>query len=342
MGKHEDCFGLKALAVVFSLALAGAGSAARAAGGGVGVSLKFSAGPSLLFNGGGDLETNRVETQAWLSAHPSPWTGTMTWEGLSTVPDWKAEAILTFGRHFGLGLGLGRTALVSRGDLSAEFHYYDMEWSAIQLDNSNSFSQRYSASALAFQLNFYYFLPLGRFEFHAFAGPGCYLGKLSHDYEERLFFSDSTIYFSPSATYTEEYQEHKLVSESASCTRLGFQAGIGVEFRVSPHISLGVESVIRRVNFDDWQGTYSSSYQSTDRFYSTSQGWWKTITDGGVAAGKGDLWSHAVKIFGDATGDLPMLSISEGAPQGSPDNVARKAEINFHAIDLLLTLTVRF
>ena len=128
-----------------SVALAAASRPAQAGEGQVGLRVKLSGGLGFLSDGGGDLETTRVETQAWLSAHPSPWTGTMTWEGLSSVPDWKAEAILTFGRHFGLGLGLGRTALVSRGDLSADFHYYEMEWSAIQIDNSNSFSQRYSA-----------------------------------------------------------------------------------------------------------------------------------------------------------------------------------------------------
>lgn len=40
--------------------------------------------------------------------------------------------------------------------------------------------------------------------------------------------------------------------------------------------------------------------------------------------------------------DLPMLSISEGAPETSFGHTQRKAEINLHAIDLLLTLTFRF
>lgn len=314
----------------------------QAGAGEVGFRLKLAGGRGFLSNGGGDLETTRVETQAWLSSHLSPWKGTFDWEGLSTVPDWKAEFILTFGRHFGLGLGLGRTALTSRGDFAADFYWYESRWWAIELENSNSFSQSYKASALGFQLNLYYFLPLGRFELYAFAGPGLYFGKFSHDYKDSIFFRSSSIYFWPPDKQTEEFQANTQTSERASCTRLGFQGGVGVEFRVSPHVFFGFESLIRRVNFDDWRGTFDSSFQSTDKFFNTSQGWWKTVTDSGTAWGEGELWSHSVVIDGAFMDKLPVLSISEGTPEGDLYNPVHKAEINFHAIDILLTLSFRF
>ncbi len=333
----------RAMGLVFVVCLSGAWSAGYASGGSTAVRLKFSAGLGFLSDAGGDLATVRTETKSWLSDYPFPYTDTFAWEELSkSVPEWKAEAILTFGRHFGLGLGLSRTVLSTAGDFSLAFDYYESRWFAISITDSFEFGQRFKASALGFQLNFYYFLPLGRFELYAFAGPGYYLGDLGHDYDESLSMRYVYSYYDPPDQYIHEIVEQRQTSDKATCRKLGFQTGIGLQFRITSHIFFGVEAMVRRVNFDDWKGMSSSSNQWTEKTFRESEGTWTTSTGGEVAAGEGSLWSFVDTVCEGYFDDFPTLLISDGQPEATYSRVARKAEINFHAVNVMLTLTFRF
>ena len=338
---HRSSF--RTIVLVLLVCLAGAGSARYAFAGGTAVRLKFSGGLGFLSDGGGDLELTRSETPPWLSEYPFPYTDTFAWEGLSTVPEWKAEAILTFGRHFGLGLGLSRTVLSSTGNFSLAYEYFQTHgYESISGKFSFAFVQRYEASALGFQLNFYYFLPLGRFELYAFAGPGYYLGNLRHEYDDDISLRWDDYYSYPPDEYIKEIVEAKHISEKATCRRLGFQTGIGLQFRITSHVFFGIESMIRRVNFDDWQGTSSSSSQWTEKTFWESVGSWTTTTGSEVAEEEGSLWFFVGDVFGSFADDVPTLMISDTQPEATYSHSPRKAEVNFHAVDVMLTLTFRF
>jgi len=349
MGKNENRFGLKALAVALSLALAGAGSASYAAGGPVGVRLEFSAGLGLLLNGGGDLQTFGSSSVAFASqfGREAFQISTFDWKNpSSSFTDWRAEVILTYGRYFGLGFGIGHASLSGGGDYALTFDYYASRYTAFQIDRDWAFHHRFEVSMVPLQLNFYGFLPLERLTLYAFAGPGIYLGSLTHDYENRSFYRHDEYYWPPEnpvfAHYAHEIQSQESRAEKATCNRFGFQGGLGVELRVTPQLSFGLESYLRTVSFNDWQGSFTSSFSQTERLYDNTSGWRDGESSSGSAVGQGTLWIYEIGPYANYLNEQPEMFLLETEPVGRDYANARKAAINFNAAGFLMTVSYRF
>jgi hypothetical protein len=348
---------LMILTVGFAVALAGAGTAAQAAIGPAKVHLKLSGGWSFLADGGGDLELIRKSSPGHSEPSYEFLNYSFDWKGLSRVPDWKAELLVTFGRYFGVGLGIGKTRLSSKGKYSKYGYTYDSyyddyssQWCEYEYLESYNVQQDFQVSALSLQFNVYGLLPLGRFIVYAFAGPGYYTGDFQHGFNGRrsedfywqkfasLKFPDDYPYWE----YVEDNDYYYNLSETAEDHTFGFQGGLGLEFRINPHVSFGFEALVRRVNFNGWKGTATFNYQSVENSYSTTSGWDRN-KDKWTLESRGPLWYY---VFFDLSPDyyIPMMSVSADQPTNywfyyKP---ARPAEINFHAFDLLLTLRIHF
>jgi len=301
--------------------------------------LKLAGGGSFISHGGGDLEMVRTGSTGYSERSYQYDHDSFDWQGVSRVPDWKAEVLVTFGRYFGASLGLGRTALSTAGNFSTGDYYYGLRYTQLEVIEENSYRQEFRVSSYALQLNVYGFLPLGRFNLYIFAGPGYYFGNLSHEFSCDLYRFIDERGFTPPWHHVHENTVHEEISEEAHDRALGFQGGIGLEFRVLPFVSLGFEALLRRVNFNGWEGTFTRSGWSTDNNYEDSTGW-VTTDDSWTQTGEGSLWYcdldllHSLKI--------KTLSIAPGPPEGYSFDPTRRAEVNFHAIGLLLILKFHF
>lgn len=348
MNKYKNRFGLKTLTVVFALALAGAGSAAYAAGGHVGVRLKFAAGLGLLFNGGGDLKNFGSASVDFASQFGGDifQTSISRWDNPSSFADWRAEVILTFGRYFGLGFGVGHVSVSSRGDYALTFDYYASRYTAFQIDWDWVFHHRFEVSMVPLQLNFYGFLPLGRLTLYAFAGPGFYLGSLTHDYENRSFYRHDEYFWPPEYPefehYAREVRSQESRAEKATCSRFGLQGGLGLELHLTPRLSIGLESFLRMVNFNDWQGSFSSNFAEAERLFNNSQGWRDGESSSGSTEGQGYLWIYDKGPYTNYLSEQPEMFLLGSEPLGPDYANARKAAINFNAAGFLMTMSYRF
>jgi opacity protein-like surface antigen len=317
-----------------SLILSGVWNSAEGAPGSPKIHLKLAGGLSFLSDGGGDLESIRLSSQ---EPDDFPIERTFDWEGISSIADWKAEVLLTFGRHFGAGFGVGRTSMSSTGDFFRRYYYYGFEWTEFLFDEKNSFHQQFQVSALALQLNAYAFLPLGRFKAYVFGGPGLYFGSFSHEFDCDLSWYVYERGFAPDWESIDDKMKHLEISETAQDRALGFQGGLGLEFQVWPQISVGFEASIRRVNFKNWDGTSTTSYQALDKSFDTASGW-STEQESWTHTGEGPLWFCYLELPHSV--HIPTLFIGEDPPEDYYTNPTRQAAIDFNAVDLLLTLRI--
>lgn len=327
------------VALGLSLILTAAGSSALASIRPVKVHLKLAGGWSFIPNGGGDLELVRTGSTGYSEQSYHEDKNSFDWKGISRVPDWKAEVLLTFGRYFGASLGLARTALSTAGNFSSGFDYYKLSWSQLSVTEENSYRQEFRVSSYALQLNVYGFLPLGRFNAYVFAGPGYYFGNFSHEFSCDLYRNVNERGFTPPWLSIHDNTAHEEISEKAQDRSLGFQGGIGLEFRVLPFVSLGFEALIRRVNLNNWEGTSTRSGWSINKTYDDTTGW-DTVEDSWTLTGEGPLWYCYLDLPHDLK--IKTLYVGQDPPEGYFFDPTRKAEINFHGVDFLLTLKFHF
>jgi len=133
---------------------------------------------------------------------------------------------------------------------------------------------------------------------------------------------------------TDEYE--------AKSKAVGFQGGLGLDYRLSRAISLVVEGNFRIVNFKNWKGNRSFTENLTEiaqrlsRDYSSET----SRTESDAFVGKLWFYEYYQKAVGDWYGTIDFL---EEEPEEKPDrrNI-REAEINFSGFVLRIGFKIRF
>jgi len=132
----------------------------------------------------------------------------------------------------GVGLGLGFLTASNDSSLTATFGPLSESW-----------NYKPSVSVIPITVSFHYSLPLGRvFSAHFSAGPGLYISsfKFEDRYVMPLLFTDVTETFTPSTKVF-----------------FGAQASAGMEFALSPHVSLTLDVLGRLANMVNLAGTHT-------------------------------------------------------------------------------------
>jgi hypothetical protein len=217
------------------------------------------------------------------------------------------EAIVTYSR-FGFGLGL--ESLGSRSatsDLTLRLVDYPIDLVLSQIDGN--------FNVLALTANFYYFLGESPLEYYVFAGPGLYIGKATWDY----LFDDQRIVY---GGYFEDQSIH--VKDRG----FGAQAGLGIDYMLTPTIGLFAEGTVRFCKLKDWRGEEV----------------WET-TLGGPFDWSGKLWYYEFYdwLYG-TDGWYPYADIFETGhePSGEYARNGRAFEIDLTGFSLRMGIQVRF
>jgi hypothetical protein len=217
------------------------------------------------------------------------------------------EAIVTYSRF---GFGLGWESLGSRSatsDLTLRLVDYPIDLVLSQIDGT--------FSVLAFTANFYYFFGESPIEYYVFAGPGLYIGKATWDY----LFDDQRIVF---GGYFEDQ------SIDVKDQGFGAQAGLGIDYELTPNIGLFAEGKVRFCKLKDWNGDEV----------------WET-TLGGPFTWSGKLWYYEFYDFLYGTdGWYPYADIFEtgNEPSGDYARAGRAFEVDLTGFSLRAGIRFRF
>jgi opacity protein-like surface antigen len=194
-------------------------------------SLKLTGGPNFLF--GGDY--NKIAEDANHPMYgPLPMATAGEIKKLSLGWNFAAEFIVNFGDNMGLGLGVGYITASDDSSLTASIGPL-----------SESYNYQPSVSVIPIVLSFHYSLPISSaFTVQFSAGPGLYISSFdfSNHYVFPLALTDLTETFDPN-----------------SKVFFGGQAGLGLEFAVSPSVSLTLDVLGRLANLSDFAGTHTLS-----------------------------------------------------------------------------------
>jgi hypothetical protein len=217
------------------------------------------------------------------------------------------EAIVTYSR-FGFGLGL--ESLGSRSatsDLTLRLVDYPVDLVSSRIDGT--------FSVLALTANVYYFFGESPIEYYVFAGPGLYIGKASWDY----LFDDQRI------IYDGYFEDQSIDVRDQG---FGAQAGLGVDYDLTPTIGLFAEGKVRFCKLKDWNGDEV----------------WET-TLGGPFTWSGKLWYYEFYDFLYGTdGWYPYADIFEtgNEPSGAYARNGRAFEVDLTGFSLRVGMRIRF
>jgi hypothetical protein len=326
------------LAVLLVAVLAAPGAAALK------LSFKLSGGAALLLNGAGDLEKFRKGEEAYAAdwAEGDAYSSTFSWSKLSLVPEFGGEVILHFTPKLGFGIGVGYVRASKTG--SYTLNYQDSGsywWGTDTVTETYTITDEFKGSAVPITFNFHFETPLSpKFNLVAYAGLGYYMGKLDSTSGETLNYdySDSSWYY---YNYQRTINATSTTTSNATCNKLGFQGGVGLEMLLTPTISVGVELYGRMVNFNGFNGDANYSSTSHERRWLENIGWYYDQTDTYSDSEKGNLyywdwkWSYNNKYYA-------QLGISQDQPSGSSVSNVRKAEINLNRFGALVTIRFHF
>jgi hypothetical protein len=192
----------------------------------------------------------------------------------------------------------------------------------------------------------YFFIPAGKkAELFVKAGIGYYWGTLKYNeaylrdykYQADYYGSDDTFWYS----WIDNYTENGNRTYEAKCKELGYQAGIGLDLKLSSLVSLVVEGNYRYVNFKDWSGNGSESLSWTEESGRSDLG---TTT---TSANESDSWSGKVWYYelydSGLNKQYKRIFLHEEAPQASDliKNV-RQAEINLNGFSFRAGIKITF
>jgi len=310
------------------------------------IGLKLSGGAAFLFDGAGDLEKYRTGKTNYYNYLRNDLgdTTTFNWKKLSLIPDFNAEIIFNITPNFGIGIGSGIINATSKGNYSSEgsssgnlwYYGYDVgDWTDTFTDK---YTQNFKIQAIPITLNLYYFAPLGdSLNFYIYGGVGYYMGKLTRDFTNNYtyFYEDDSWYY---WNEKEDYKYDLTAKEESKQNKVGFKTGLGLEMNMGPSISLGLEVFGRFVNFNNWEGDYSDSWTSRDKWWHEYYGYWYyDHTSSGSSSEHGNLWIYDTGSHGNKG-----MWILENKPDWSNISNVNKAAINLNAFGAQISLRFHF
>jgi opacity protein-like surface antigen len=308
------------------------------------LSFKLNGGAAMLLNGAGDLEKFRKGEEAYAAdwAEGDIYSSTFNWKKLSLASEFGGEVILRLSPRLGVGIGAGYIGVGRKGDYSLNYHdTWNASGGIFDEKEDSKTAHDFSGSAVPILLNFHYQIPLSpRFNLIGYAGIGYYLGKFNHDYNytaNYLLTYTSTIYWNQKGTVDITYTQ----KSKATCNKIGFQGGVGLEMLLTPFISVGLEFTGRMVNFSDWKGDWEYDYSSRTRYWHEYLGWYSDSTTKFDDTESGSLW-YWDWSWSYNSKDYASLGIREEKPSGSTVKNVRPAEINLNRIGALLSVRFHF
>lgn len=130
--------------------------------------------------------------------------------------------------RFGIGIGAGYLRCAGTGDLTLTMETAEL-----------GFESKSALSALPVRLGLYYALPLGgRLSLTANAGAVLYVGRMFNDH----FRFEQDIYWGA----------QDIDADSVGFSDLGFQGGLGVDYRISPTMGFFIEAQGRYAKFKNF------------------------------------------------------------------------------------------
>jgi len=256
-----------------------------------GFSIKVNGGANFLM--GGDYNAAVEDSNAFWQA--SAWTVGTELKTLNMGWNFGAEFIYNITEEMGLGLGVGYLTASNDSTLTASYSIL-----------SASYNWKPSVSAIPITLNFHYFMPIGEtMNFHFFAGPGLYISTFNLDMHITCTLLDTN--------YDDNF-------ESDSKLVFGFQGGVGIEFAVSPNISLCVDVLGRYANLSGLSGSHSLS--------GTLLG----------LTGSGTFTNHHFYYF--EFGGVALPWVMDVAPSGGGITNAREASVSLSGVGAQVGLKI--
>jgi len=202
----------------------------------------FSGGFSIKVNGGANFlmggDYNKIVdgiNDYWHSIAGVTIAGGV--DKLSMGWNFGAEFIYNITDQMGVGLGVGYLMASNESTITATS-------GGVAL--GGTFSP--SVSAIPITLNFHYFMPVGdTMNIHFTAGPGLYISSLKWDIAETLgTTADPTLGWDLLQTF-----------EPDGVMGFGFQGGLGIEFALSPSISLCLDVLGRMASLSGFSGPWT-------------------------------------------------------------------------------------
>ncbi|MGB8952038.1 MAG: hypothetical protein WCC06_05150 [Candidatus Aminicenantales bacterium] len=314
---------------------------AEAANGNVGLSFKFGGGMGLLFNGGGDIEKARLGYQEYYSdlGSVTNYSTTFNWKKMSTAMNFEADLILTFGQNFGFGIGSGYIRATNDGDYSYAWSYTGYPWYGTDWeDEEDIYTMKYTMSAIPIRFTLYFFVPMNSMSFYGFGGLGYYMGKLnatqSNDYTDNWGW-DSWYYWNEEF----DYSYNSEATQKATCNALGFHGGIGLKMNLSQSVGIAFELFGRLVNFKNWEGDVSWSWNDRLRYWHELVGWYYDDTLSGSGSESGKMWYYEwhSSYFNK---DYSEVTLSETKPTWYKN--VREAAFNLNAFGVSVSIIFHF
>jgi opacity protein-like surface antigen len=252
-------------------------------------SLRIGGGLGFLPGRGGDLELLRNHVEYVYTSRSPEVRAEFDWHPMSSGGDFPLELVVRIKPYLALGLGTGlfRSAVHASYTKDYESTSTYSDSSAID-DNHYENARDITIRLIPVRINLYLFYPLGRLTIYSYGGLGYYWGKLIH--EARAYTEIKYEFRSGSYSSKDEDDDERTIEENAGKAGLGFQGGLGVELALTRNLSLGAEVFGQHVNFTDWQGSSTTEYTTTAKYWTSREGGSPDIVASGTLKDKGTLW----------------------------------------------------
>jgi hypothetical protein len=274
------------------------------------------------------------------------------WKEFGWIQNLKAEVLLNLSNSFSLGLGVEYLAKTQKGSMtlndadSGTFNDTSYYYNYSLEDNYSSLPQP-KLIVIPVTCDLYFFIPAGKkAEVFLKAGVGYYWSTLKYneasvrDYKYQADYydkEDDTFLYS----WIDNYSDNDTRTYEAKCKELGYQAGIGLDIKLSSLFSLVVEGNYRYINLKDWSGNGSESLSWTEESGRSDLG---TNTTG---ANESDSWGGKIWYYelydSGLNKQYKRIFLHEEAPEANEwiKNV-RQAEINLNGFSLRAGIKITF
>jgi hypothetical protein len=251
---------------------------------------------------------------------------TADWNELKRITNWKAEVLVNITSSLSFGLGVeylnykAQRGSIKLNDSDSGIFDGGLYYYNYTLTDNYQFAPQQELTIIPITFNLYYFLPIGNIaEVFVKAGVSYNVGKLEYnetygsdyDYQADYYSSGGTFLY----TYLDNYTEDGTYSYSVKSNESGIQAGIGLDIKALPFLSLVVEGTYRHVNFNTWTGDGNDSWNWDEQWGRSDLGY---STDSGNDS---DAWSGRIWYYELYDADLDkqygFLSLHEEEPEAS-------------------------
>lgn len=212
--------------------------------------------------------------------------------------DIEGDVVVDITPHFGISFGTGY--------LSAEKGEDESKMVVTYSEGSQIWSQETKVSAIPIRLGAYYSIPLSLKTKISFqAGAGYYFARWSNIFRKET----TTGYWG-------------VLEGKASRNTIGFQGGMGIEYRISSNMILVIEACGRYVKMSKFKG---------EGKFSSTQGFDYKVE-------KGTLYYYEAEIA--PYGWIPLLSVLDSEPSHSSYRNIREAVVDFTGFSLRAGLKI--